>query len=211
MHCSLTTVPSFYPRSPCGERRSHGSHRGPHAGQRFYPRSPCGERPIQAPPYNLMIHRFYPRSPCGERRGWTLNINGPMKFLSTLSLRRATFSTLHNIFELFSVSIHALLAESDGDVLLSCFVRIMFLSTLSLRRATEIKDFVYLYNFSFYPRSPCGERRCGCSGRCRYWACFYPRSPCGERHKILLLKRCRPMFLSTLSLRRATNLTERLH
>ena len=34
----------------------------------------------------------------------------------------------------------------------------------------------------FYPRSPCGERRCGCFARCRFWAYFYPRSPCGERH-----------------------------
>ena len=39
---------------------------------------------------NVLKPYFYPRSPCGERRGWTLNINGPMKFLSTLSLRRAT-------------------------------------------------------------------------------------------------------------------------
>ena len=34
------------------------------------------------------------------------------------------------------ISIHALLAESDGAGLLSCSARIIFLSTLSLRRAT---------------------------------------------------------------------------
>ena len=34
------------------------------------------------------------------------------RFLSTLSLRRAT-SALHHILELFAISIHALLAESD--------------------------------------------------------------------------------------------------
>ena len=62
-------------------------------------------------------------------------------FLSTLSLRRATgFCYLDNIE--ISISIHALLAESD---LMICVYRInttIFLSTLSLRRATtsEVSD-----------------------------------------------------------------------
>ena len=55
---------------------------------------------------------FYPRSPCGERPQAIYPSSTPPKFLSTLSLRRAT-STLHNIFELLAISIHALLAESD--------------------------------------------------------------------------------------------------
>ena len=79
------------------------------------------------------------------------------KFLSTLSLRRATthyFPALHNIL----ISIHALLAESD-----TCFQ----LWSPPLQH--------------FYPRSPCGERLCGCE---------------------LKVRSCR--FLSTLSLRRAT-------
>ena len=81
----------------------------------FYPRSPCGERLASAGRLQI-VYNFYPRSPCGERRffslwcilclyisihallaesdfrGWTLNINGPI-FLSTLSLRRATFAS----------------------------------------------------------------------------------------------------------------------
>ena len=79
----------------------------------FYPRSPCGERLFDAVQIVIVIvflstlslrratlffgcyaaesRYFYPRSPCGERRGWTLNINGPMQ-----------------------ISIHALLAESDS-------------------------------------------------------------------------------------------------
>ena len=77
---------------------------------------------------------FYPRSPCGERlRGWTLNINGPI-FLSTLSLRRATFF-LGTLFANIAISIHALLAESDP---------FRFLPTPCC--------------VNFYPRSPCGER-----------------------------------------------------
>ena len=36
------------------------------------------------------------------------------------------------------ISIHALLAESDGIQLLPCDMRMLFLSTLSLRRATAV-------------------------------------------------------------------------
>ena len=56
------------------------------------------------------------------------------------------------------LSIHALLAESD----LYYFARLLCLLT-------------------FYPRSPCGERRCWrCNGQ-SVGRTFYPRSPCGER------------------------------
>ncbi len=55
---------------------------------------------------------FYPRSPCGERQMYALELAGPMLFLSTLSLRRATINTYHRIFG-EGISIHALLAESD--------------------------------------------------------------------------------------------------
>ena len=60
------------------------------------------------------------------------------------------------------ISIHALLAESDD---------IRTLQTLKMD--------------DFYPRSPCGERRCSrCQGS-RWTANFYPRSPCGERLECL--------------------------
>ena len=61
---------------------------------------------------------------------------GATKFLSTLSLRRAT-----NIL---------------------CMVRFQvggFLSTLSLRRATSPPSITPATSRNFYPRSPCGERR----------------------------------------------------
>ena len=78
---------------------------------------------------------FYPRSPCGER---PLQLKPPVKahrFLSTLSLRRATV-------------MHALkLADT-----------MLFLSTLSLRRATDRANFTGKAKPYFYPRSPCGER-----------------------------------------------------
>ena len=146
---------NFYPRSPCGER--------PHAN-RYYvglhlisihallaesdPRDcPAWSRP----PY------FYPRSPCGERPMDTASKKRYLRFLSTLSLRRATDSS-YGALEGASISIHALLAESDSlttyldtsstisihallaesDGLGFCHLRddVSFLSTLSLRRAT---------------------------------------------------------------------------
>ena len=79
---------------------------------------------------------FYPRSPCGERRAVPCGVGAPLKFLSTLSLRRATVFVCV-ICQRLAISIHALLAESDyrpGPFQLS---RTEFLSTLSLRRATR--------------------------------------------------------------------------
>ena len=147
----------FYPRSPCGERRCYCSRRT--ASHRyFYPRSPCGERLlfvyIRSVIYSflstLSLRRatirgtktlagqgdFYPRSPCGERLNPLETLIILSKFLSTLSLRRAT-----NQREIdqkrSSISIHALLAESDDDNSTMVISNYIFLSTLSLRRATS--------------------------------------------------------------------------
>ena len=82
---------------------------------------------------------FYPRSPCGERpTGLTVTDVGVV-FLSTLSLRRATAhfaSQIHSV----GISIHALLAESDGHRVGIAKINFAFLSTLSLRRATGYSD-----------------------------------------------------------------------
>ena len=58
-----------------------------------------------------------------------------------------------------TISIHALLAESDGGTLSDVGNGILFLSTLSLRRATCYQQTAYFFMSDFYPRSPCGERR----------------------------------------------------
>ena len=124
----------------------------------FYPRSPCGER-LFALLCNLLHHDFYPRSPCGERPGQNL-VN---------SVRRI-------------ISIHALLAESDG----------IFPASSG-------------HYPNFYPRSPCGERLYHSTAPAPYTPNFYPRSPCGERRYSFAACSCFLIFLSTLSLRRATN------
>ena len=152
-----------------------------------------------------------------------------MKFLSTLSLRRATggygcaylylIISIHALLAesdgmtefigaLFDISIHALLAESDLPVFLSGFWAYLFLSTLSLRRATHCIWILCRQHPDFYPRSPCGERPCRKRRQWFHHGNFYPRSPCGERLRfgcgnILVMSE----FLSTLSLRRATKLT----
>ena len=85
---------------------------------------------------------FYPRSPCGERLvvdGHRVHIT---RFLSTLSLRRATIILRYSV-SLSVFSIHALLAESDR-------------AKSDQRHSPGI----------FYPRSPCGERQFGASRIC---------------------------------------------
>ena len=131
---SDTPAPSrnFYPRSPCGERPLHLVVFGSDCN--FYPRSPCGERQTEKRKRKTS-HYFYPRSPCGERPIGKRQIipikqisihallaesdlregphcQGLSEFLSTLSLRRATFYPPTEPFKI-GISIHALLAESD--------------------------------------------------------------------------------------------------
>ena len=125
------------------------------------------------------ICHFYPRSPCGERRKSNKLAGLKLVFLSTLSLRRATYliNTYHRIF---GISIHALLAESDGKPHKLAGQKLVFLSTLSLRRATfstflPIRVVLFLSTLSL------------------------------RRATIMTITICTALkFLSTLSLRRAT-------
>ena len=78
-----------------------------------------------------------------------------------------------------------------------------FLSTLSLRRATSFDFCIICLPSYFYPRSPCGERQL-CEGNRAAEPYFYPRSPCGERPLTDDVSTGGKIFLSTLSLRRAT-------
>ena len=106
--------------------------------------------------------------------------------------------------ESFKISIHALLAESDCSAVASGSTSFSFLSTLSLRRATYCYMWALADCTNFYPRSPCGER---------------PERPVESRSNILISihallaesdpvlsqpNKPRHLFLSTLSLRRAT-------
>ena len=146
---------------------------------------------------------FYPRSPCGERLAIRALSSCNRLFLSTLSLRRATYSAqalsmcagyfyprspcgerhvaVAIILGLLLISIHALLAESDG-----------------------VAVFVSRAAADFYPRSPCGERRASLY--------YYMDGTFISIHALLAESDFGPisagftggLFLSTLSLRRAT-------
>ena len=130
---------------------------------------------------DLNYDNFYPRSPCGERRCMTLTLRCfELTFLSTLSLRRATGYICFYVGDC-NISIHALLAESD----LNC----------------SRKGFAIRY---FYPRSPCGERR--------ITGYFFNAVQIISIHALLAESdnadtkntSFHKLFLSTLSLRRAT-------
>ena len=122
---------------------------------------------------------FYPRSPCGERRQNGVLIMIEFKFLSTLSLRRATVAQ-DVVQAVFAISIHALLAESDSALVTPSQVQSGFLSTLSLRRATDkVAAQHRAYRISIH--ALLAESDFQCSPLPAGTAYFYPRSPCGER------------------------------
>ena len=133
----------------------------------------------------------------------TDDVSSSGRFLSTLSLRRATHYDNYNL-HCVEISIHALLAESDPLTLLMVVIPISFLSTLSLRRATRRAS----------RQHPAGEisiHALLAESDSRTKAIpaevgdFYPRSPCGERPTDMRQRLTKLGFLSTLSLRRATD------
>ena len=128
-------INDFYPRSPCGERQRWKSTERP-KGSHFYPRSPCGERRAGrghvTGGQKISIHALLAESDAAIVSRSSISC----QFLSTLSLRRATLfliwvaKTLTYFYPRSpcgerlgapvdrmpssSISIHALLAESDS-------------------------------------------------------------------------------------------------
>ena len=123
---------------------------------------------------------FYPRSPCGERLR-ARAAEGQRPEISIHALLAESDILGNPCAGCPAISIHALLAESDG-----CRIE---------------HDAAVAYDF--YPRSPCGERQGACVGAALRLN-FYPRSPCGERLASAWAMSETLVFLSTLSLRRAT-------
>ena len=137
------------------------------------------------PSYSPVLCYFYPRSPCGER---------PTNYAKVTNNQ--------------TISIHALLAESDRPTANNATTNYAFLSTLSLRRATSVSSVINNVIDDFYPRSPCGERlrydnyNLHCveisihallaesdikiDKILDFATNFYPRSPCGERQLLLI-------------------------
>ena len=151
---------------------------------------------------------FYPRSPCGERRKPRALKSRRCVFLSTLSLRRATSGSAISESRYRHFYPRSPCGERQpGERHASSQQE--FLSTLSLRRATRVKSGQQRSPRNFYPRSPCGERPSS-TVIVILRKNFYPRSPCGERPKSAKATAFPLSFLSTLSLRRATNVKVRM-
>ena len=107
-------------------------------------------------------------------------------FLSTLSLRRATSRAFWRLPGFMT-----------------------FLSTLSLRRATLLALLRDLLHHNFYPRSPCGERLTSEVSDRVPLAISIHALLAESDVSITIIITCTALFLSTLSLRRATISTRR--
>ena len=187
----------FYPRSPCGERRT--VHETALRFFDFYPRSPCGERLFKN--HIFFCHSLFlstlslRRATSGDR-----NLASHCRFLSTLSLRRATAE--HHANSQQEKFLSTLSLRRATMIHQKKKTQPGFLSTLSLRRATIIFPPVDTSSFISI-HALLAESDPGCVF---FWCIiisihallaesdpanwfdlwgwkdyFYPRSPCGER------------------------------
>ena len=123
-------------------------------------------------------------------------------FLSTLSLRRATLQFGYS-WQSTSISIHALLAESDQNAAKGEDKPITFLSTLSLRRATLsmvaiLISKVFLSTLSLRRATAVAQSPASQTG-----ISIHALLAESDRGRSISTK-LGGLFLSTLSLRRAT-------
>ena len=193
--------------------------------QYFYPRSPCGERLVFVGFF--MAQNLFLSTLSLRRATTAFSMYGALPaFLSTLSLRRATelvLSLLEQLRHFYPRSpcgerpprcgwfqfVHYFYPRSPcGErhvIVHSAHPHKSFLSTLSLRRATSTHQKNPSKLANFYPRSPCGERRIRDA---------LPETPCyisihallaeSDKYKNIIII-IDELFLSTLSLRRATS------
>ena len=171
------------------------------------------------------IINFYPRSPYGERLNAHLYYHSRGLFLSTLSLRRATSGKTDNRHKT-TISIHALLTESDAVTTVVVGPSSDFYPRSPYgERPDDLGDRLGNYCISIHAllTESDGTKKL----RMPVPAYFYPRSPYGERPRerepassqssisihalltesdisALMLEVVKCVFLSTLSLRRAT-------
>ena len=170
---------------------------------------------------NISIHALLAESDTNYQR----DDGDPAAFLSTLSLRRAT-AMGQLAAQLNEISIHALLAESDRPPGNSCgTIYLHFYPRSPCGERRMMKLFSQLStDISIHALLAESDRCCPCAIIAPAISIhallaesdllpfamtitaldFYPRSPCGERPKRYLPCCTSRIFLSTLSLRRAT-------
>ena len=128
---------------------------------------------------------FYPRSPCGERPFAEADCSNRSYVFYPRSPCGERRKAKLNGCEIMPFSIHALLAESDRVV-----IQVTFWTTFSIHALLAESDNTLVL-------------QCTCN------QIFYPRSPCGERPPPGWQTMHPAFFLSTLSLRRATQSARR--
>ena len=124
----------FYPRSPCGERRQKDINRGSN--------------------HIISIHALLAESDTSS----TVTVILRKRFLSTLSLRRATLPLIVCVLCVSYFYPRSPCGERH-TMTTTIYIALKFLSTLSLRRATNSRTYHIERDKNFYPRSPCGERQ----------------------------------------------------
>ena len=217
----------FYPRSPCGERRVNLMFAKSLFSISIHALLAESDGPVTKGDKDQVVISIHALLAESDVTGFDSGTMVPA-FLSTLSLRRATVPRTKSVVKhgKFLSTLSLRRATTRHCIKLRKSRR--FLSTLSLRRATSAPTGKWAGCNHFYPRSPCGERPRSAGpwqAECRD---FYPRSPCGERprtpttvvtlicisiHALLAESdQCglsalqhTLLFLSTLSLRRATS------
>ena len=192
----------------------------------FYPRSPCGERLCRVDFSLIMlpisIHALLAESDLFHRRFRAIQ----NAFLSTLSLRRATFGKIMIVLNGLNFYPRSPCGERRWNSTERPLESHFYPRSPCGERL--ISPHSAPDNGNFYPRSPCGERRRNSQNVKRRHKIsihallaesdkdrprpsagihdFYPRSPCGERLCVCWLSLIMLPFLSTLSLRRATEI-----
>ena len=214
----------FYPRSPCGERLQRPAFSSPcrrisiHA---LLAESDSGRcQPHFAQDVFLSTLSLRRATKIAEACSCTMDISihallaesdfasdnmddMAAKFLSTLSLRRATGKMVQftHCFPYFYPRSPCGERRAPSGATLKI---LLFLSTLSLRRATHQPVVQRQPGADFYPRSPCGERRKPArDGRQQHHISIHALLAESDAGAWLYLIRAM-LFLSTLSLRRAT-------
>ena len=123
---------------------------------------------------------FYPRSPCGERRIKPVFSKIDTDFYPRSPCGERRHQSCSGSQQP-DISIHALLAESDASSIVIVILR-----------------------KNFYPRSPCGERHCNFTQK-KHPLTISIHALLAESDQLYINRTAKAIiFLSTLSLRRAT-------
>ena len=154
---------------------------------------------------NILFSRsrsyFYPRSPCGERQV-PFGYIGICWFISIHALLAESDDGKLTEYSTTEISIHALLAESDTPHFRRTYKKRISIHALLAESDTNHAANALGNGISIH--ALLAESDCGNQRQKSHHSYFYPRSPCGERRACSKYAKYGWVFLSTLSLRRAT-------